>query len=94
MKIQQQWKGTFRKAAAFLQEGRFTYSCTAIYFAFYGMTNDPSKATPPPQELFFRIFHPRNLGYSRAWWEKYDVESRILALLLAAEICKHEEEWA
>jgi len=86
MKTQKQWAKVFRKAAneaaKRIENRTFFLCCIRI---------DAAGGTLDERYFFEWLFKPKMKQWRIGWWDSGDNESRILALLLAAEICERGE---
>lgn len=80
--------GVYRRAACKLKK-RLRYCCDAIMHAtnFREYWNDGGA---PHQAYFGALFKPES--YGTGWWEDDDRESRLIALLLCADILESEQK--
>lgn len=82
-------KELFLDAAERILDGRSGLACIAIHHAWLG-SNIPRRVYTECQQLFKELYQPPPPpGYFYplpTWWDDDDRESRIIALLLAAEL--------
>jgi hypothetical protein len=91
MNIEELNPEVFRRAAVKLRIV-YPFCCDAIQEATNGRERFSNREAPH-QAYFESLFKP-NLTYGLGWWPEDDRESRLIALLLCAEILESEQKEA
>lgn len=88
-RMRRRWAKQIRDAAEMILDGKKQLACNALSSC---MTNP--RAWRPVQQLFKELFRPSCAWIY--WWDPGDVEPRVTALLLLAEIVEEstDEQWA
>lgn len=77
----------FRNAATAILCSQFSYACYAVSFATHVLADAEQSIY---HDCFHRWFKPNQSRLELNWWEPGDKESRIIALLLMADILETE----
>ena len=79
--------GVFRNAATAILCSQTSYACYAVCYATHDLTHAEQWIY---HDCFRRWFKPNQSRLELNWWELGDKESRIIAMLLMADILETE----